>query len=110
MANPSEQELDELIKEAQVNILPSFNATGIKIKLLNALYNGRHCITNEAAIDGTGLKAMCNIAFDSNSFKEAIVTLYDRPFTVEDILMRRQLLLPIFNNEQNASQLIQWIY
>ena len=51
VANPTEQELNELIKEAQINILPSFNVTGIKIKLMNALYNGRHCITNDAAIE-----------------------------------------------------------
>jgi hypothetical protein len=108
--NPTEEELNELIKGAQINILPSFNATGIKIKLLNALYNGRHCIINDAGNDGSGLQALCTIASDAKSFKKNIANLYDCPFTAEDIIMRKQLLLPIYNNEQNARQLIQWIY
>ncbi len=49
--------MTELIREAQINILPSFNTTGIKIKLLNAIFNGRHCLVNPAAIAGTGLGA-----------------------------------------------------
>ena len=44
--NLSEKEMDDLIRKAQVNILPSFNKTGIKIKLLNALFNGRYVVTN----------------------------------------------------------------
>ncbi len=110
VSNPSDKELQELIKEAQINVLPSFNTTGIKIKLLNALYNGRHCIINDAGVDGSGLQALCSIASDHNSYKENIVKLYDRSFLHEDIILRKQLLLPIYSNEQNARQLIQWIY
>lgn len=108
--NPTDEEMDELIKKAQINVLPSFNSAGIKIKLLNALYNGRFCIINNAGADGSGLEALCSIAYDRDSFKQNITKLYDRLFTIEDIKVRRQLLLPIYNNEQNARQLIQWIY
>ncbi|MEO7835865.1 MAG: glycosyltransferase, partial [Ginsengibacter sp.] len=43
--NPSENQMSELIKNAHIHLLPSFNTTGIKIKLLNALFNGRFVIT-----------------------------------------------------------------
>ena len=46
VSNPSEQEMNELINKAQIHLLPSFNTTGIKIKLLNALFNGRYCLAN----------------------------------------------------------------
>ena len=39
IANPSEEEIQDLISKAQVNILPSFNCTGVKLKLLTALFN-----------------------------------------------------------------------
>ena len=36
-----------MIAKAQINILPSYTHTGIKIKLVNAIFNGRHCLVNE---------------------------------------------------------------
>ncbi len=110
VANPVEQEIEELIREAQINILPSFNSTGIKIKLLNAIFNGRHCLVNTAAIAGTGLKPVCTVSDDNQNFKELTIELYHRPFTKEDVILRRRMLLPQYDNEKNASQLIQWIY
>ncbi|MEP6595831.1 MAG: glycosyltransferase [Ginsengibacter sp.] len=109
IANPSEKEMNELINKAQINILPSFNSTGIKIKLLNAIFNGRHCIVNAASVAEPGLEEVCCIAGDSNSFKKNIVSLFDRLFTNEDIAIRKRLLLQLYNNELNARQLIQWI-
>ena len=42
VANPGDKELQDMIAKAQINILPSLNNTGVKLKLLNALFNGRH--------------------------------------------------------------------
>ena len=50
LANPAEDEMRDLLAKAQINVLPSFNETGIKLKLLNSLYNGRHCVVNDAAV------------------------------------------------------------
>ena len=57
--NPSEYEMDDLIRKAQINIIPSFNNTGVKFKLLNALFNGRHCIVNSQAVEGSGAENLC---------------------------------------------------
>jgi hypothetical protein len=46
ISNPDESSLAELIQNAQINVLPSFQQTGLKLKLLNALFLGRHCIVN----------------------------------------------------------------
>lgn len=108
--NPSEEEMNELIINAQVNVLPSFNSTGIKIKLLNAIFNGRHCIVNRIAVTGTGLEKACSIASDDSSFKKNITRLFDHSFTREEIDLRQELLKRLYNNESNAKQLIQWIY
>jgi len=110
IANPSEREMNKIISKAQINILPSFNSTGIKIKLLNAIFNGRHCIVNGAAVSGTGLEEACCIVSDRASFKKNIMRLFDCSFTNEDIVLREQLLVRLYNNELNARQLIQWIW
>ncbi|MEP7257620.1 MAG: glycosyltransferase [Flavitalea sp.] len=110
MANPGEEDMNDIIAKAQLHILPSFNTTGIKLKLLNALYNGRHCIVNDAAVEGTGFESACHIAGNANGFKSIIAQLYNRPFTDEEIRLRERLLSTVFNNQENAKRLIQWIW
>ena len=108
--NPSDVEMQDLIKKAQVNILPSFNKTGVKLKLLNALYNGRHCLVNEAGKEGAAIEGLCSIAETAKDFKMMITKLFDQHFTEETLLERQQLLQAMYDNEKNARQLIAWIY
>ena len=110
IANPSEEEIRDVVRKAQVHTLPSFNNTGIKLKLLHALFNGRHCVVNEAAVCGTGLESVCHVCTDASSFRQAISEMYNRPLTREETTSRKQLLSDLFNNEKNARQLIQWIW
>ncbi len=110
VANPSEAEMNELIAGAQLHVLPSFNKTGIKLKLINALYNGRHCLVNEAAVEGTGLQDACHIGSNSHAFASIITQLYHHPFGEEEINLRKRLLGQIFNNKENAQRLIQLIW
>jgi Glycosyl transferases group 1 len=108
--NPSDKELDDLLIKAHIHVLPSFNATGIKLKLINALYRGRHCVVNEEAIKGTGLEAACHIGVNAAAIASIITQLYHLPFAEEEINLRKKLLPSIFDNQKNARQLIQWIW
>ncbi len=110
VANPSEEELQDMIRKAQINVLPSFICTGIKLKLLNALFNGRHCVVNDATVSSTGLEPACHVGANAEAFKSIIVQLYHKPFTEDEILIRKKLLNTTFNNRQNAQRLIQWIW
>jgi len=108
--NPSEEEIQDLIGKAQINILPSFNCTGVKLKLLNALFNGRHCLANTQAVKTTGLEQACHIGDDAETIQEKIMELYLRPFTAEEVALRTELLGKQFNNGENAERLIRWIW
>jgi hypothetical protein len=110
IANPEEREMQDLIEKSHINIIPSYNSTGIKVKLLNALYNGRHCLVNEASIEGTGLEKVCNIASTAQEFKNAINAIYDRPFPIEEIDLRREVLDNMFNNTHNANKITDTIW
>lgn len=107
VANPSDKELHDMIAKAQINILPSFNNTGVKMKLLNALYNGRHCLVNKAGVTGSGLNALCTIAEDADDFKTAVKYLYAIPYTANENIKRQHLLQQLYSNQSNANKLIE---
>ena len=110
VANPGAEEMTDLINKAQINILPSMNATGIKLKLLNVLFNGRHAIVNDATVKGTGFEPACHIAGNANGFKSIVMQLYHKPFTEDETVLRNKLLNSVFNNRKNAGRLIEWIW
>ncbi len=110
IANPSLSEVDELIRNAQINVLPSFTETGIKLKLLHALFEGRHCLANEMMIAGTGLEATCLISKDANQMIAEIESKFTVPFNEDDIEVRQKTLTTLYNNQLNAEKLIRLIY
>ena len=110
VANPGDREMEELIRKAQVNILPSFNETGIKLKLIHALYHGRHCVVNTSAVEGSGLTHCCTVTDTLSGMRDALKDLWEKPFTFYTYEMRIDELRSRFSNEQSARQMIGWIF
>ncbi len=110
VADPSEKEMTDLIRKAHIHILPSMNNTGIKLKLVHALYEGRHCVVNDAAVEGSGLEETCYIGNNENAIASIIMQLYHQPFSEEDIRLRKKILHTNYNNEMNAKKIIASLY
>lgn len=110
VSDPSKLELQDMISKAQLHVIPSFNCTGVKLKLLNALFNGRHCVVNTNAVEGTGLNEVCHMANGAQEFKSVIESLYEKPFTFLDLQDRRNKLQHQYNNEETARLLIAQIW
>ncbi|MES2645255.1 MAG: glycosyltransferase family 4 protein [Bacteroidota bacterium] len=110
VANPDEREMEDLVKKAQLHVLPSMNETGIKLKLINALYHGRHCVVNTAGVDGSGLNDCCIIANSAKEMQQEILSVFVQPFTPTDFEARIKKLSRTFNNVANAQQQISWIF
>ncbi len=108
--SPTEQNMQLLIANAQINILPSFNNTGVKLKLLNALYNGRHCLANLAGVEGSGLNDYANIAETPDDFLQKTKQLFVAPFSEKEMQHRSTALKKIYNNEANASLILEMLY
>lgn len=104
--NPSDEELTSLIGNAHINVLPSFNNTGVKLKFIHALFEGRFCITNEAGAKGSGLHSGFQIANDNESMIQLIKELLTKEFTRENIAERNEIVQP-YNNNLNAEKLIE---
>lgn len=109
VSDPENDKMSELIRNAQIHIIPSFNTTGIKIKLLHVLFNGRHCVLNKEAVEGTGLEVACHQGNSAAAMKSLVAQLFHLPFGEEEIRLRERLLLPLYDNAVNAGKLIQWI-
>jgi hypothetical protein len=108
--NPSEGELQDLIAKAQVNILPSFNCTGVKLKVLNALFNGRHCIVNRDAVEGSGLEDVCHVAGCTGEIRDLVQQLSTQPFTSEEIATRKRILGGLYDQKDNLRKLLRSIW
>lgn len=107
IADPGAEEMEALIRDAQVHLVHSFNPEGIKIKLLHALFLGRHCIAHKSLLEGTGLEETCKAAADAASFKAALKIWWEAPFTEADKAVRTRVLLQQFDNRANALHLIK---
>ena len=105
-SNLSREYLDRLIQEAQVNILPVFFSNGIKLKLLSALYQGRHCLVNTPMVEGTGLEGLCHIANTEMEFVEKIIKLMFTTFDEREMEKRKKILETEYSNVDNARKLI----
>lgn len=105
-ANISTAEIDKLIKDAQINVLPTFQATGIKLKLLAALFTGRHCLVNSPMVANTGLESLCCVMDNAKEMSEEIVRLFIQPFDSINKQVRERILLECFSNSINVEKII----
>lgn len=109
VSNPSDKEMQQMISEAQVHLLPTFQPTGIKLKLIASLYNGRHCVVNNDMIVGTGLEKLCHLANSPDEFIETTLKLLDLPFEETDMILRKEILSKKFDNQRNCELLLSVI-
>lgn len=99
IANPDSNQFEQLLNEARVNLLITFQPTGIKLKLLNALCRGAHIVTNTAMVAGTGLENYVDTADTTVDITAAIDRLMETPFTWES----RKPLPDIYNPDINIA-------
>ena len=98
-----------LLREAQIHLLVTFQGTGLKLKLLNSLFAGRHVVVNPTMLAGSGLDSLCHIGATPDELVETCRRLMDVPFRDAELDARRRLLLPAFSNEAQARRLLEMI-
>lgn len=108
--NPEEDQMTELIQNAHINFLFTRQATGLKLKLLNALYNGRFCLVNRNMLHGIKVDELCTIANTGKEIIEQINKLKDKLFTDELIQKRKEILLEKFSPVKNTEKLIKLLF
>jgi hypothetical protein len=107
-ANPDSKEMDALIANAHINFLPTFQSTGFKLKLLNALFNGRFCVGTKQLVAGTGLKELVVTCDSDAGLIHELKWLVMQDFTVENI-EKRKALLKYFSNSASVFILLDML-
>jgi hypothetical protein len=106
VANPTDAKISELIANAHIHVLYTAQATGLKLKLLNVLFSGRHIICNQLMIEGSGVlvNSSIHIANTAKDMIAVIEQMQGKAFTPELIKARNEIVQP-FNNQTNAEKL-----
>lgn len=108
--NLSDTKMEQLYQGAHINLLITFQATGLKLKLINALYQSNYCICNNEMIQDTGLEQLCEIANSSEEILTKITNLQNQNFSKEKLIERHQLLEEKYGNTNSILKLINIIW
>lgn len=107
--NPDEAMMNNLIRNAHINLLFSFQNSGIKLKLINALFRGRFCIVNEMMVSGTNLEKLCYVRNSAAAIRQTIEAMLNAPFEQSRIDERRAHLETEYSNLENAKKMLEII-
>lgn len=100
-------EIQRLVRAAQVNVLPTFQATGIKLKLLLCLYTGRHVVCNTPMVEGTDLAGLCHVHDDPEAMRTSILACMGKPANGQALEERSRVLEERFSNHRNAERILR---
>ncbi len=95
--------LDELLEGAHINVLYSFQRSGTKLKLINALYKSRFCIINENITDEPKVLSLCELASTKEAFLATIAKLKDASY--QESKLRKAILPELYDVKKNAQKI-----
>ena len=107
--SPDDKTLYDLIRNAQINILVTAQSTGLKLKLLNTLFNGRFCLVNEKMVEELDVNGLCYVVNDMNSIRFAANELMNKTFDQHQIEKRRENMKRFYNIEEATDLLLKLI-
>jgi len=109
LSDVTTDEIREWVQKSWINILPTFQNTGIKLKLLFSLYNGGYCLVNSVMVKDTGLEEYCVVKDEPQEMVSAMEALMRLPFSREEFNTRVASLNKTFSNEVNAQKILDII-
>lgn len=102
IVNPSTEKMQQLILEARVHLLVTEQATGIKLKLINALSSSGHVLVNPIMVEGTELSNLCAVFTDPLDCKTQLKALMENPVSVSELHDRFEVLQAQFDTFENC--------
>jgi glycosyltransferase involved in cell wall biosynthesis len=105
IADPGNQQMYELIADAHVNLLPALSFNGFKLKLLVALFAGRHCVVNDIVSQSTSFNGLVSVADSYTDMVATVNRLMKEPFTAKMVKRRMAVLSADYDNSSNARKI-----
>ncbi|MDO5656034.1 MAG: hypothetical protein Q4G27_07845 [Flavobacteriaceae bacterium] len=110
IANPSQQKMDDLIRDSQIILLKTAVPSGIKLKLVDSLAKGRHIISDENTVVSSGLEKLVHIANHNDEVIKEIRLHMHEAVDPTQIYERNVVFNQLLNNDKNANWLINEIF
>ncbi len=110
IATPSIEKMDALIRNSRVNLLLTFQQTGIKLKLLHALESGQYIIINDKMDDSGIFASLCHVENTPSGIVSRMEELLDQPFTTAMKTKRDAEFGENYGNERNANRILELIH
>ena len=108
--SPDDDAMQDLIRNAHVNILVTAQSTGLKLKLLNALFNGRFCVVNDKMVEGLETNGLLFQVDDAESLRETVFRLMQQTFDDEQIELRKKKMAEFYNLAATTDKLLQLLF
>lgn len=107
-ANPGAAEMDEIIRQAHIVLIPGRQITGMKLKLVQSLYRARHVLLSRNIAQSALLKD-CPVADAATEWQRQVLYLMEQPLSQTDVAKRRILLKDRYNDDENIQRLLSFI-
>ncbi len=105
--NPDNIKMKSLIQNAHLILVYSGVKAGMKLKLLNGLYQGRFVVGDENSIMDTGLEELCFIENNKSSLVQLIQEIWLMEYTKEINVKRNIFLEQNFSNFKNGNKILK---
>lgn len=96
------EKLKQLLKDAHINVILSFQKSGTKLKLVNSLYTSRFCIINENIMDDENVAELCVQITTKEELISKINFLKNQPFLGSE--SKKRVLENYLNDRVNAQK------
>ncbi|KFF09226.1 hypothetical protein [Chryseobacterium luteum] len=104
----TDKNLRQLFENAHANILLSYQNSGTKVKLFNALYNSRFVIINENITDDSALTGLCRLGFTSDEIRQRIIETAAEDYNENEI--RSKVLEENYSDDAKAEEMSKVIF
>jgi glycosyltransferase involved in cell wall biosynthesis len=99
ISNPSEEKMQELIQEAAVHLLWTKQASGVKLKFLNALASSGHLLCSPEMVSGSGIQKGFHLVNSAEEIFAALPELMEKKLTEEEWKERVALVEEVFGEK-----------
>lgn len=109
VANPSKEELQELLKQAKTHLMWTSQNTGVKLKLLHTLTTNGAVVVNSAMIEGTELNHLCTQVKTEEELISFLNGAPRTPIDSQDMEMRRTCLAERFGGDRVSETILKYL-
>lgn len=109
VSNPSDKEMMELIKKAQLVVNPSFIRIEENEYLNQSLSLGRHVLINRKSTKDKRAREICHLARTPEEFTEKAQQLFETDFSEEEKFSRQPFLNEKFKDDESLAMMLKWL-